>query len=103
MTGPHSDAFENFTHSKRELARIDRILKLLREEWYKDPDTRLGQLVSNLAASAGWTGDDVFYVEDYLIEEELKARRRLDDQIRALELGDKIAKQVEDGTLGEDV
>ena len=69
------------------------MLGLLREEWYKNPDMRLGQLVSNLAASAGWNGDDVFYIEDEQIEDELHARK----------LAGKLYRQVVDGTLGDDV
>ena len=60
----------------RDPERIDRVLELLRAEWLKNPDARLGQMVTNLAASAGWGQDDVFYVEDTLIEEELRERNR---------------------------
>ena len=99
MTDRQKDALKNLKQQTellqhmREVDRIERILGLLREEWYKHPDTRLGQLVSNLAASAGWTGDDVFYVEDDMIEDELRARK----------LAGKLAQQVVDGTLGDDV
>lgn len=64
------------TYTPRDPARIERILELLRVEWLKNPDLRLGQLATNLAASAGWGQDDVYYVEDSLLEEELRDRHR---------------------------
>ncbi len=52
----------------RELARIGRMLSLLGQVWYKNQDMRLGQLVYNLCRPS----EDVFYVEDNIIEERLK-------------------------------
>lgn len=45
----------------RDPARIDRILKKLRQVWHEVPDWRLGQLVSNLI---GPGRQDVFFPED---------------------------------------
>ena len=52
----------------RDPARIKRMIKKLEAAWLKRPDQRLGQLVSNLAISVNWGGDDTFYVEDDLME-----------------------------------
>jgi uncharacterized protein YihD (DUF1040 family) len=43
----------------RDPARIDRMIELLREAWHKEPDQRLGQLVTNLSNStAPWCVED---------------------------------------------
>jgi len=51
----------------RDPERIDRILEKLGEIWKQQPDTRLGQLVSNLSAMANPKGD-VYFTEDHDIE-----------------------------------
>ena len=51
----------------RDPERIDRVCDLLREVWKQVPDWRLGQLLFNLTGRY-----DMFYVEDNVIEEELK-------------------------------
>ncbi len=50
----------------RDPKRIPKLLGKLQAFWEKDPDMRLGQLVSNLAGDA-----DVFYVEDSKLERNL--------------------------------
>lgn len=45
----------------RDPKRIEKIIPLLEEAWKKNPDWRLGQLISNLL---GPGRHDVFYVED---------------------------------------
>jgi uncharacterized protein YihD (DUF1040 family) len=54
----------------RDPARIKRILDLLEELWTMQPDTRLCQLVSNVAPRQ--SGElDIFYVEDSIMERAL--------------------------------
>ena len=45
----------------RDPKRIDKVLKVLGDNWKKLPDWRLGQLICNMQSAAG---DDLFYVED---------------------------------------
>ncbi len=45
----------------RDPKRIDKVLKVLGDNWKKLPDWRLGQLICNLQSAAG---NDLFYVED---------------------------------------
>ena len=45
----------------RDIKRIDKVLKVLDDNWKKLPDWRLGQLICNMQSAAG---DDFFYVED---------------------------------------
>lgn len=52
----------------RDPKRIDRICAKLAEVWSKQPDLRLGQLISNLM---GTGKQDVFYTEDDEWEEML--------------------------------
>ena len=56
----------------RDPKRIDRMLKKLEELWKQNPDWRLGQLVFNSAAHAGWDNYDVFYCEDDQMERGLE-------------------------------
>ena len=53
--------------------RIDRIIEELRQEWHRQPDSRLCQLVSN---TVGLGPQDIFYVEDSTFEQRLLAFRR---------------------------
>ena len=49
----------------RDPNRIDIILKKIEEVWKKNPDLRLGQLLTDAANHSGWKGnDDLFYYED---------------------------------------
>jgi len=45
----------------RDPARIDRILNLIAVIWRRNPDLRLGQLLSNFA---GFEGDPFHYEDD---------------------------------------
>ena len=45
----------------RDIERIDKVLKVLGDNWKKLPDLRFGQLICNMQSAAG---DDLFYVED---------------------------------------
>lgn len=53
----------------RDPQRIERILALIKELWILSPDQRLGQLLINYALDA----TPVFYVEDDIVEERLRA------------------------------
>lgn len=55
----------------RDPKRIDRILRKVAKAWKAQPDTRLCQLLSNEARSVGWPDNDLFYVEDEVIESAL--------------------------------
>ncbi len=54
----------------RDPARIPRILEALRLYWEQNPDLRLGQIIHN-AAWPDYAGDNVFFMEDDLLEERL--------------------------------
>lgn len=45
----------------RDPERIDKVLKVLGDNWKKLPDWRFSQLICNMQSAAG---DDLFYVED---------------------------------------
>lgn len=45
----------------RDPERIDKVLKVLGDNWKKLPDWRFGQLLCNLQSAAG---NDLFYMED---------------------------------------
>ena len=45
----------------RDISRIPKIIKKLEEAWLKEPDWRIGQLLSNLLGSGR---QDVFHPED---------------------------------------
>jgi uncharacterized protein YihD (DUF1040 family) len=64
----------------RSVNRIKRILSKLSALWEKEPDTRLGQLLSNLANQKS----DLFYLED----EELEAA--IDKEIQNMHSHKKI-------------
>jgi len=51
----------------RDPKRIPKVLAKIQAYWERNPDLRLGQLVSNLAGN-----EDVFYVEDYNLEKALE-------------------------------
>ncbi|MBY0514226.1 MAG: hypothetical protein K2P78_09990 [Gemmataceae bacterium] len=56
----------------RDPARIDRMLKLLREYWLSHPDLRLAQIVVNAVPRTDWSCPQVFYAEDDVIEAALR-------------------------------
>ena len=60
----------------RDKERINRITKQLNELWHTVPDWRLGQLLVNATNIT----DDMFFVEDDVIEKRLsELRERLND------------------------
>jgi hypothetical protein len=54
----------------RDPERIDRMIGKLRIIWKKNPDWRLGQLISNInyQVQMNTVRNDCFYTEDYVIE-----------------------------------
>lgn len=57
----------------RDRSRIGPILETLRVLWVLQPDTRLCQLLSNIAFKNGWMDNDLFYLEDDQLIEALEA------------------------------
>jgi len=53
----------------RDLKRIDRICALLKKQWKKVPDQRLGQFLANYIFGHH---EDIFYQEDDVTEKKLK-------------------------------
>ena len=76
----------------RDINRIDKVLKVLGDNWKKLPDWRLSQLICNMQRAAG---NDLFYVEDdefadmveeyvsIITEEEEQNNERSNNQSRA--------------------
>jgi len=56
----------------RDPARIDPMLKLIREIWYHSPDLRLTQLIINALAMA----QDPYYIEDDTLKEALEKYKK---------------------------
>lgn len=63
----------------RNADRIPRLLKLLEEIWALDPDLRLGQIIE---WEAHKVGVDVFFIEDDVMEERLKARLEVERRVK---------------------
>ena len=70
----------------RNPERIDKILEKIREVWHRNPDLRLGQLVSVVTTlDHVWPeGSDIFFIEDDVFlkklgkfNDELKRRQEL--------------------------
>jgi uncharacterized protein YihD (DUF1040 family) len=59
----------------RDPGRIDEILQLLREYWQRQPDLRLGQIVTNISHGYGANTDqrplDPYFIEDVIMKERL--------------------------------
>ena len=51
----------------RDPARIEKIISVIREIWYAQPDVRLTQLIMNALVM----NDDPYYVEDDVLEKKL--------------------------------
>ena len=66
----------------RDPNRIDRILGIIRSEWKRKPDMRLCQLLSSAASFAEWKDDDLFYIEDDMLEDGLKALKTIRDSVK---------------------
>lgn len=62
--------YDTMWSKKRDPKRIDRIIDKIREFWKKNPDLRLGQIVSNSAFLMGRVEDanTIFYIEDNELE-----------------------------------
>ena len=56
----------------RDPDRIKQVLNLLEEVWHTQPDLRLTQLLQTVAMKANWEKDDLFYLEDDVIEQTLE-------------------------------
>ena len=46
----------------RDPNRIDAVIEAVKNEWKKEPDWRLGQLIVNISRAAGM--EDPFFLED---------------------------------------
>lgn len=64
----------------RDPNRIEPILNDLMIIWKEHPELRLCQLLSNIAFAGGWKNNDLFYIEDDKIAEQLK--KELGNQTR---------------------
>ena len=51
----------------RDPNRIDSVIETVKEEWKKEPDWRLGQLIVNISRAAGY-GDPFFMEDDVLMK-----------------------------------
>jgi uncharacterized protein YihD (DUF1040 family) len=56
----------------RDINRINSILHDLRILWYKYPDARLCQLLHIAAIKSGWQSNDLYYIEDEILAEQIK-------------------------------
>lgn len=56
----------------RDINRIEPLLNNLKELWLKYPDLRLCQLLAWIANDSGWINNDLFYLEDDVIVEQIK-------------------------------
>lgn len=63
----------------RDPDRIPRLLDLLNEIWKLNPDLRLGQIIEWEAHKAGL---NVFYIEDDIMEQQLKARLAVEREVQ---------------------
>jgi uncharacterized protein YihD (DUF1040 family) len=55
----------------RDPKRISNILTSIERFWRLYPDLRLGQLLINVAYQSGWNNNDIFYLEDDILEQAL--------------------------------
>ena len=51
---------------------IEETIESIKKVWYKVPELRLCQLLSNVARSNGWKTNDLFYLEDSELRESLE-------------------------------
>lgn len=67
----------------RDRDRIANMVNLIYANWIRDPDSRLGQLVANAAAIAGWRElKDVFHCEDDVMADGLRRMLNGDETVR---------------------
>lgn len=59
--------------------RIPIILDLIKKEWERNPDLRLGQLLSNVARLDGWHINDLFHYEDFRLQTALEKLKQNDN------------------------
>lgn len=59
----------DFEKEARDPERIPKILSLLEKGWRKNPDLRLGQIFENLKRYM--RKEDLFYIEDEIIAQEI--------------------------------
>lgn len=57
---------------KRPVTRIKPLINDLEKLWNKYPDMRLCQLLHMIAINSGWQNNDLFYIEDDIIAEQIK-------------------------------
>ena len=55
----------------RDPNRMKPLLDTILQYWEKQPDTRLCQLLSNVAFESGWRDNDLFYYEDDELQKSL--------------------------------
>jgi uncharacterized protein YihD (DUF1040 family) len=58
--------------NKIDIKRIKPILKDLEILWNKYPELRLCQLLHMVAIKSGWQNNDLYYIEDNVIAEQIK-------------------------------
>ena len=56
----------------RDINRIEPIINDLKKLWLLNPDMRLCQLLYWVASKSGWNNDDLFYLEDDIVSNQLK-------------------------------
>ena len=59
-------------YNMRDKNRIKPFLQKVEELWLKYPDLRFGQLLHIVALNSGWMNNDLFYIEDNTILEQIK-------------------------------
>lgn len=58
------ESMKGMHKTKRNPERIDRILELVGKYWKKNPDLRLGQLLSNITMGEDNLNTDIYFYED---------------------------------------
>lgn len=52
--------------------KIEHTLAMVRDIWYRYPEMRLCQLLSNVARTNGWKDNDLFYLSDEKLREGIR-------------------------------
>lgn len=60
----------------REPAHIDMVLRLVRNEWSRNPDMRFAQFIWQACQRGGWNDPDIFYCEDGTVMRGLRWDRK---------------------------
>ena len=66
----------------RDPNRIEPLLQLIREVWYKSPDLRLTQLIMNALK----TNHDPYYIEDERLEQALQEYKELQIKLEVIHI-----------------